>query len=49
MASSHLGHSSIRVTADVYTHIPHAIQRQAVQGFEGYLLGELGAQMAHKG
>ena len=47
-ASTHLGHSSIAVTADFYTHIPPAIQREAVLRFEGWLLGdEKGAQMAH--
>ncbi len=47
-ASTHLGHSSIAVTADFYIHVPPAIQRVAVQRFEGWLLGdEKGAQMAH--
>jgi integrase len=47
-ASAHLGHSSIAVTADVYTHVPPAIQRKAIQGFELWLVGgEKGAQMAH--
>ena len=47
-ASTHLGHSSIAVTADFYTHIPPAIQREAVLRFEGWLLGdEKGAQAAH--
>jgi len=49
MASVHLGHSSIRVTADIYTHVPQALQFQAVQNFEGWLVGKNGAQMAHKG
>ena len=47
-ASTHLGHSSIAVTADFYTHIPSVIMREAVLRFEGWLLGdEKGAQMAH--
>ncbi len=47
MASTHLGHSGIAVTADFYTHVPPAMQREAVHQFEGWLLDGNGAQMAH--
>ncbi len=48
VVTERLGHTSIAVTADFYTHVPPAIQRVAVQRFEGWLLGdEKGTQKVH--
>jgi integrase len=49
VVSERLGHSSIAVTLDTYTHILPGMQEEASEHLENVLFGQVGAQQAHSG
>lgn len=41
VVSERLGHSSIRITLDTYSHMPLGLQEAAAQRFDDFLTSEL--------